>query len=149
MSAGVVLDAGAAVKLVLDEEHREHAQALYERAIRAGRPVLAPPLLPAEVINAIYRRRRRTGADTLTPEEAREAVDRFLAYPITLVDPAGLYRTAYTLAETFQLPTIYDATYLALAQLLQVELWTADERLLKALGGRDPRVRRLGDFPLP
>jgi predicted nucleic acid-binding protein len=111
--------------------------------------VLAPSLLWPEVLNVIHRRRYRAAEDALTPEEAEEAVERFLAYPITAVEHAGLSRTAYTLARTYQLPSIYDATYLALAQLLGVELWTDDTRLRNALGGRLSWVRWIGDYPLP
>ena len=146
MSAAVVLDASVAVKLVLDEEHRERAQALYQHTIRAGRPVLAPPLVRAEAINAVYQHLRR---GDLTPDEARTAVERFLAYPITLSAPDGLYATALDIALTYEVPSIYDATYVAVAQLLDGELWTADKRLLNSLGGRLPWVRAVADYPLP
>jgi predicted nucleic acid-binding protein len=146
---GIILDASVAVKLVLDEEHREHAQALYEQAIRDGQPVLAPALLRAEVVNAIYRRRLRRTDDALTSDEAQAAVDSFLAIPITLSEPEGLFSAAYSLALTYELPTVYDAVYVSLAQMLDVELWTADRRLLNALAGRLPWVRWLGDYLLP
>jgi predicted nucleic acid-binding protein len=35
------------------------------------------------------------------------------------------------IAREFQFPTVYDATYLALAELSQCEFWTADEKLFK------------------
>lgn len=53
----------------------------------------------------------------------------------------GLWDLAWAMAQEYQRPTTYDMTYLALAQILDCDLWTADRRLVLALGGREPRVR--------
>jgi predicted nucleic acid-binding protein len=42
-----------------------------------------------------------------------------------------------------------DRAEAVLAQLLGVELWTADQHLVNALGSAAPWVRWIGDFPLP
>ncbi|MBC8099768.1 MAG: type II toxin-antitoxin system VapC family toxin [Armatimonadetes bacterium] len=44
-----------------------------------------------------------------------------------------LYRRAYELAEQLSLPTAYDAQYLAVAEHLGCDFWTADERLYNAV----------------
>jgi predicted nucleic acid-binding protein len=71
-----------------------------------------------------------------------------LATPIQLLSPPGLYERAFTLAQTLPLPTVYDSLYVMSAQLLDVELWTADERLCRALGTTAPWVRFIGDYPV-
>ena len=40
----------------------------------------------------------------------------------------------------------HDAAYLAVAEILGCELWTADERLYNSVKTDMPRVRWLGDF---
>lgn len=41
-----------------------------------------------------------------------------------------------------------DAAYVALAERLDAELWTADHPLFAAAGASLPRVRWIGDYPL-
>ncbi len=72
----VVVDAALAVKWVLPEELSGRAQGLYEAAVRGGRPVVGPSILPVEVINVIYQRRRK---DDITAAEAHAALDLFFA----------------------------------------------------------------------
>lgn len=42
--------------------------------------------------------------------------------------------------------TPFNSLYVVLAQLLDVELWTADEGLRRALGTAAPWVRFIGDY---
>jgi len=145
-SIPIVVDASVALKLVLAEEFTDRAQALLRDSLQARRPLVAPPHLHSEVINALYQRLRRR---TITEDEANQAVTQFLRFPITLSAPADLYQQAFTFAGTAALPTIYDSLYVVLAQFLGAELWTDDRRLRTALGTTAPWVRWIGDYPLP
>jgi hypothetical protein len=49
--------------------------------------------------------------------------------------------TALRLAAAFKFPSAYDAFYLALAERLNAELWTADTRLCSKVGTGGPAVR--------
>ncbi len=51
-----------------------------------------------------------------------------------------------TLADEHDLPAVYDAHDIALAELLGTTLWTAGQRLLRALGGRLAFVRSIADY---
>jgi predicted nucleic acid-binding protein len=55
-----------------------------------------------------------------------------------------LHWRAMDLAERFSLPAVYDAHYLALAERLGGEFWTADRRLVEAVQGALPWVRLVG-----
>lgn len=61
--------------------------------------------------------------------------------------PPDLYPRAFAFACDDKLPSICDSLYVVAAQLMEVELWTADRRLLLALGSGAPWVHFLGDYP--
>lgn len=74
--------------------------------------------------------RQRMGA-------AEECVDSTLTFP-------DLHERAWNLAAEPNRPTAYDAPYLALAEILVCEFWTADKRLYQAVQSRLPWVCWLG-----
>jgi len=65
-----------------------------------------------------------------------------LSLPLRLHGDVSLHRWAVDLAERFSLPAAYDAHYLALAEWLGGEFWTADRRLAQAVGYTWWRVER-------
>ena len=138
----VVLDAAVVTKLILPEELSARAQAFCEAALGAGRRLVAPPTLPVEVATALLQRRR---ADEITGGEADAAFAAFLDLGIELPAPAGLHRAAFALARAHRLRSAQPAVAVALAQLLETELWTGDRLLLKSLGSDAPWVRWIGD----
>jgi len=131
------VDSSVAVKWMLAEERSDRAYALYEEAIRENEPIVAPPLLPIEGTNVLYRRRRKLDGPTITQVAA--ALDQFLAFPIVLIGPPDLHLRALVLADTYGPPATYDA---------HCDLWTDDRRLLRALGGRVPFVQSLIEFEI-
>lgn len=138
----ICVDASLAAKWIPAEADSDRARALYRATLRAGEPIVAPPLLPIEATNIL----RRRAADGLTRAEARDLLDDFLAVPIDLHNPAGLHRRSLLLADDHGLPAADDAHYLALAEFSGCDLWTADERLLRDLAGRVPFVKALGEY---
>jgi predicted nucleic acid-binding protein len=60
---------------------------------------------------------------------------------VRLYGEEQLHRRALALAERFALPAAYDAHDLALAYWLGGEFWTADRRLVQAVGDELPWVR--------
>lgn len=104
-----------------------------------------PPLLPIEIMNILRQRVRR---GDVTPDEAQERLAAFLALPVVVYAPDTLYRRALEIAEEYQLPAAYDAHYVALAEQSDALLWTDDQRLLRALGGRLTFVRWIGEHGL-
>ncbi|MBM2811438.1 MAG: hypothetical protein HW416_2197 [Chloroflexi bacterium] len=141
----ICVDACLAAKWILEEEFSDQAQALLVSAIREGSRVVAPPLLPIEVTN-ILRQRMRRDRPPLALADATELLERFLDLPVDIVAPDGLYESALALADAYQLPAAYDAHYVVLAQMLGCSLWTADQRLINALGARLPSVKSIRDY---
>jgi predicted nucleic acid-binding protein len=138
----LVVDAAVATKLILPEELSGRAHALCEAALRAGRRVVAPPLLPVEVATAILQRRRN---NEITGGEADAAFAAFLDLGIELRAPAGLDQAAFALARANRLRNAQPAVYAALAQLLDAEFWTGDRITFKAFSSVGPWVRWIGD----
>jgi predicted nucleic acid-binding protein len=143
----ICLDASVAVKLVLPEEHSDRAAALLADAVRRRERVISTHLLPIEANNTLRQRMRREG---MSLDEARRRLEALLAFPITLAPtvPAqrrAMHERALSLADRFELPAVYDAYYLALAELRRCPLWTADRQLIRAIGGGGPELRWIGD----
>lgn len=68
-------------------------------------------------------------------------LDIALRFEIATYEDADLRRRALKLAEALSLPATYDAHYLALAERLGAEFWTADRCLAQAAQKALPWVR--------
>ena len=142
----IVVDASVAAKWLFPEEHSDKALGLVTAALTARERIVAPPLLSIEVANILRQRMRRTG---FTLAQALDLVGRFQEIPVTTHSPTGLAQRALTVADQYQLPAVYDAYYVALAETLGSDLWTDDQRLLRAVGDKLPFVRWIGDYETP
>jgi predicted nucleic acid-binding protein len=148
-TSATCVDASFVLRMFLGPDDAE-AWSLWEGWQVEGRSVHAPQLLAYEVTNVIYRYRR---AGYLSLATAALAVDAALGLPIVRESPADLHGAALRLAADLGLPAASDAHYLALAKLLDAELWTADARLARDAGDLGPTIRVVGssnsDTPLP
>ncbi|MBI2330321.1 type II toxin-antitoxin system VapC family toxin [Candidatus Daviesbacteria bacterium] len=145
----ICIDASLAAKWVFAEELQQQAEALYQQTIAAGERIVAPPLLPIEVTNIVRQRMRRAkppGEPLLSLVEAKQHLDRFLAFLVELQLPPGLHQRALELAHAHGLAAAYDAHYIALAQMLGCEFWTADRNLMRAVQEKLPFVKWIGDY---
>jgi predicted nucleic acid-binding protein len=82
----------------------------------------------------------------MRPEEARERLQAFAAIPADLVFPAGLPEKALDLAAELDWRYPYDAFYLAVGEILDCEVWTADEKFFGDAHTGYPRVRAIADY---
>lgn len=143
----LVTDASVVVKWLIREEYSVHAQRLLADCIMKQRVIAVPPHFHAEVLNVLVQRQRRTDPDVqISAADATTALRRFLILKLEAVAPDDLYDGAFRFVQTHGLRSIYDALYVALAQMLGCELWTADRRLLAALGAAAPWMRFIGDY---
>jgi len=79
---------------------------------------------------ALYRYQKQ---GLLSASAVRLALEAALSLPLRLHGESDLHWQALDLAERFSLPAAYDAHYLALAEWLGGEFWTADRRLAQAV----------------
>jgi predicted nucleic acid-binding protein len=140
----ICVDASVAVKWLLPEEWSEQALTLFLAAGRSNESIVAPPVFPIEVSNALWQQVRTSAGLSLA--EATEQLERLLSFEIIILDPPGLLQRALIIADAFNLPAVYDAHYVALAEWSGCELWTDDQRLLSRVKRDLPFVRWIGDY---
>jgi predicted nucleic acid-binding protein len=123
------VDANLVIRLVVDPED-ETVWRLWEQWDVEKRQLAAPTLLFYEVSNALYRYQK---LGIMSASSVRLALRAALSLPLRLFGEMDLHEHALDLAERFVLPAAYDAHYLALAEWLGGEFWTADRRLAQAV----------------
>jgi len=122
-----VIDASTAVYLVLDNPLSEKVDALWQVWVREGVGVCVPGLWLNEVTSALHK---VTMQKAISEERALDALEAILSLGVEAYDQdADLCRTAFALASELGQLAAYDGFYLALAQGLETEFWTADKRL--------------------
>ncbi len=146
MSDYVVVDASLVFKWLVEEEDTDKAEAVLEDWDRRGVTLAAPYLMPFEVINALHGRVRR---GDLTFEQAAFLFEDRISSEIELYYTPTLHRRALELASELGQGAVYDAHYLALAEILDCEMWTADERFYRSASPASARLRLLTEFVAP
>ncbi len=121
----IVIDASAAVDLLLGTGRA----AVVAHALGPVREVHAPELIDPEVMSVV---RRWTLRGWLSAEHGTRAVDELGELAVVRHPHAGLRRRAWELRDRC---STYDAYYLALAELLDADLVTTDDRLGRAAKG--------------
>jgi predicted nucleic acid-binding protein len=123
----LVVDASVALKWFIEEEGSAQAAAL----LATPELLVAPDLIVAEVCNAAWKA-VRTG--TMLPDQQDHAASRLAAAFDELVPTAPLACRAVEISRSLDHPA-YDCFYLALSEQRNVELVTADRRLLHRVKG--------------
>jgi predicted nucleic acid-binding protein len=127
-----VVDASVVIKFYLAEQDSDLAAELLEGGagtVAAERT--APDLLYLECGNILWQRVRRRA---LAAPDARAKPTELLALDLTIWDANGLVERALDLALLHDV-SVYDGSYLALAELLDIPLVTADEALERKAAG--------------
>ena len=127
----IVLDAGVVVPLILPhplggavEQRMRHWKREYYRLV-------SPCFMPVEVVSAL---RQAVYAGKFDSRQALEAVEIVMSLGIEWMTPGGDgLQSALRWAERLGQSKAYDAQYVALAEQLGAELWSADQRLINAL----------------
>ena len=100
------------------------------RARLRGQALIAPELIDLEVASVL---RRQLLARDLDARRAEQALADLVDLPMRRVPHRRLLRRCWELGENL---SVYDAAYVALAELLDVVLVTGDVRLSRATGLR-------------
>jgi predicted nucleic acid-binding protein len=135
------LDTSVVVSYLVPNENEPQADALILEAVLGIARLVAPAFAWAEV-GSVLRKKIRMGL--LTQEEAKGCYEDFGNLPIDYIDGESVRARSWELAEQYQLPTLYDAAFLACAESESAQFWTADKVLLAKLSPRPSYVHQLG-----
>jgi len=143
MNSQVCVDANIIVWSLVTFPLSRSAEALLRNWRQTGTILIAPTLLKFEVTSTL---RRLVYQRVLTAIEGEDAFAAFLKIEIQLSSQESIFPLAWELAKQFNRSRAYNTAYLALAQLNQCDLWTADEKLYNAVHAKLPWVKWLGNF---
>ena len=143
MTAWVVADSGIFIATVLVETYSRQAEQLLRAWREQGIQIAVPTLFRYEIV-AVMRKSVYRG--NVSSAQALTGRDALLDYPVHLFMDDALLKRGFELATQFSRPTAYDAQYVAVAERLGCEFWTADERLFNALASSLSWVKWLGSF---
>jgi len=123
-----VVDSSVALTWCFAEERTPATAALLDQVTGFG--AIAPTLWPLEVLNALLVAEKRKRVDFA---RRHELIDALQSLPISLDTETATqaWMTTNRLAERYRL-TLYNATYLELAQRLHLPLATLDTDLREA-----------------
>lgn len=120
----LVVDAGVLADVLAGGTSRAHTA----RARLRGRHLWAPSLIDIETVSVL---RGLVLAGKLEEKVAREAIDDLAAMPMKRVHHEALLHRCWGLRADV---TAYDASYVALAEILDTTLITTDARMVTAPG---------------
>jgi predicted nucleic acid-binding protein len=132
MPKSLVVDASFAIRLILPDPRRSALRARMEQWLLDGYELVAPDLWLYEMTTALCK---AAFFGLVTAEEAENSLPLVSELPIQLVAAdAEQARLAFAWTRRLNRAAAYDSFYLALAESLGCELWTADRRLHNVVG---------------
>ncbi len=139
----VVLDSSVILKWYLaDEEHGQNALDLLFQYVSNELEILAPSLLEYEVVNGLFIAQKR---GRIKEEKLLTAIEGFIDLEIKLKNILHFYSKIMYYCKVFQ-RSVYDASYLAVADTEGIMMITSDSELYNAVKKDLDWVKWLGDI---
>ena len=120
-----VVDTSVSVKWFLPEIHSRESMRLLNKEFE----LLAPDLIFAEFGNVLWKKWR---ADEIDRDSVVKILSDFRKMPVVIYSSDLLLDVSWAIAERYQ-RSFYDSLYLALAQIQECRLVTADKKFYSAL----------------
>lgn len=138
----IILDASVALKWYLPDERLSHkAISFLDQYVFGELDISAPSLLEYEVINGLVIVQQRGRIDEKT---VLKAIEGFINLEIKFKQMNFFYPKTLQFCRKYHL-SMYDASYLALADKTRIPFVTADERLYNSVHKDFKWIRRLGE----
>jgi predicted nucleic acid-binding protein len=135
----VVADASVIVKWFVEEDYTKNALKMKQHYVEGIIDIWSTHLMPFEVLNAL-RYNPQLGEQDIKKAALSLSKFKFALHPLLeeLADLSVRDAWKYGL-------TVYDSSYLALSKTFDKELFTADEKMLAKVVGKE-RVAHLKDY---
>lgn len=131
MPEPLVVDASFTFRLVVPGSEQDRFRLLVDGWLRDGYELHAPTLWVYEMASALCKAVR---FGELTPEEGKHTMALAQTLGILLIPPdIDQVRIAFDWTLRLDRAAAYDSFYLALAESLRCDLWTADRHLRNAV----------------
>jgi len=143
VSSTVCIDASLALMWLLPVQESDKADALRMNWYKHDTRLVTPPLFHAEVTSVL---RLRVHNKQITVSEGEEVFRYYEELGIETYDHPSITRTAWNLARRYNLSRTYDAQYLAVAELLDCQMWTNDRKLINSVNPKSRHLRWVGEF---
>jgi predicted nucleic acid-binding protein len=135
----VVLDASVIIKWFVEEEYTKEALTIRKDYVDGKVDIACPSLLPYEILNAL-RYNPELGEEHLN--NAAVALEKYHLWQYPILGELANLCIRNSLAYGISL---YDSSYVSLAEYLDSNLYTADEKLLDKVG-RDGRFLHISEY---
>jgi len=141
----VVADSNVLVKWFIPEDYHEEAKALLRDHLYGSITVIAPRYALLEFANTL---RKYVAKKLISTDKIRDAYRLLIeSAPQLVEEKEELVRQAmeYSIQRGI---TVYDAYYVIVANELNTVVYTADERLLRQLEGRERVIRHVREYKM-
>jgi predicted nucleic acid-binding protein len=122
-SQTIVVDASVVIKWFIPEADSDKAVKLRDRHVEGSLTLMAPDLLVYEVANALFYH------PDLSIDEVKEDLEALLMLDLDLIQPSGEFVSSIAEDARKYAVSVYDSSYLALAEATSSSLVTADRKL--------------------
>ncbi len=140
MSSAIIPDASFMASMVLAEPTSQIARSLWEQWKVQGLQMHAPSLLLLEVGTSIRKHAVRGLISEASAARSLAAFNSLVQY-ISLAPLSELLTGAWDIATKYRLLNLYDASYLALAEAVDGEVWTIDVRMRRNMPEHAHKIR--------
>ena len=128
--AQIVIDANVSVALAVHLPYSDLAEQRFILWREAQDEILAPGLWKYEVVSAL---RKAAAANLISPGELMTALEELFRLGVREIEASiETHRLALSWAARLNQMVAYGSQYLALAEQIGAEFWTADKRLAES-----------------
>ena len=138
----VVIHASLVMQLLVAKQFSTQARQINDLWRAMGIRMAAPDFIHVEVASALYK---KIPAGIISINLAVELMTEFYAMDINIYPASLLHQRAIELALELRQRMPYDSHYLALAESLNCDFWTADRPFYRAAQPHHPRVQWIGN----
>jgi predicted nucleic acid-binding protein len=139
------VDANIAIKWFIKGEFMRHkALKLLSESVTNGITLIAPPMFESETDSIIQTRIFENRVTWDIADKTYKLLDNA---PVAIVTHPLMRQRSREIAKQFNQRKVYDATYAALAELRNCDLWTADKAFYEVVKYALSFVKYLPNYP--